>query len=154
MKYLFTFLSILIATSLFSQDQNHIDSLNFCSIKYKVPTDTKAESEYQIQAKDYSMMWTYMNEQMMAANLPEQFISQMEEQMKKFKKEPMDVYLLGKKVKGYKISFKKGSGIGYQIIGYGTINEQAVMVQLSLDNDPQATSDIPEFPRRIVTLSK
>ena len=36
--------------------------------------------------------------------------------MKKFKKEQITCYLLDSEVKGYKISFKKGNGMGYQII--------------------------------------
>lgn len=152
MKQLFSMLLLLVALTASAQKQ--IDSLSFCSIKYKVPADAKAESEYQIQGSNYSMMWLYMNQQMMDANLPEQFISQMEGQMKKFKKEPIAVFLLGNKVKGYKVNFKKDNGTGYQIIAYGTANEQPVLVQLSLNTEPKSNADIPEFARQIVKLSK
>jgi hypothetical protein len=154
MKHLFTILFFLTVSTAFAQEQKQIDSLSFCSIKYKVPTDSKAESEYQVRGSNYSMQWLYMNQQMLDANVPEQFISQMEGQMKKFKKEHISVFLLDKEVKGYKFSFKKDNGIGYQIVAYGIANGQPVLVQLSLNIDPKTNTDIPEFPRKIVKLSK
>lgn len=153
MRRIFVLLLFFATSAAFPQEHKQIVSVNFCSIRYKVPTDAKAESEYQIHGNDYSMSWLYFNEQMMEANIPEQFISQLADQLKQFKKEPVDVYLLGKLVKGYKVSFKRGNGTAYQLIAYGTANNQPVMVQLVLNKDPKATADIPDFPRQIVTLS-
>ena len=146
-------LLLIISTSSFGQDTKQIDSLTFCSNKYKVPVNCTAESEYQIQCKDYSMMWLYMNGQMLQF-MPDQFVNQMEGQLKKFKKQSITCYLLDTQVKGYKISFKKDNGTGHQLIAYGEVNGQPVLVQLSLDKEPKSNDDIPDFPRQIIRLSK
>jgi len=152
MRYLFTFLLILFTTFSFGQT-NNVDSLTFCSVKYKVPTGCSAESEYQVMCNKYSIVWLYMNEQMLNF-MPDQFISQMAGQMKISKKEPISCYLLDNDAKGYKISFKKGKEIGYQLIAYGIVNGQPVLVQLSLDKEPKSNDDIPSFPRQIIRLTK
>ncbi len=153
MRHFFIALFILVGTNSFGQTSTKIDSLTFCFIKYKVPTGCTAESEYQVKCDNYSIVWLYMNDQMLQV-MPDQFVNQMAGQMKKFKKEPITCYLLDKEVKGYKISFKKDKGTGYQLIAYGVANGQPVLVQLALDNEPKTNDDIPNFPRQIIRLTK
>ena len=86
--------------------------------------------------------------------MPDQFINQMAGQMKNFKKEPIKCFLLDKEVKGFKITFKKGKGIGYQLIAYGVANGQPVLVQLAIDNEPRTNDDLPDFPRQILRFAK
>ena len=47
----------------------------------------------------------------MLKTMPDQFVSQLAGQMKKFKKKSITPYLLDKEVKGYKISLNPDSGI-------------------------------------------
>lgn len=143
---------LLLTTTAFGQTSK-IDSLTFCFNKYKVPTGCVAESEYQVKCDNYSMVWLYMNEQMLQY-MPDQFINQLAGQMKKFKKEPVTCYLLDKEVKGYKISFKTDKGTDYQLIAYGIANGQPVLVQLSLDAEPKTNDNIPDFPKQIIRLKK
>ncbi len=151
-QFLIALLLFFSATS-FGQTTKQVDTLTFCFNKYKVPTGCTAQSEYQVQCVNYTMVWLYMNEQMLQS-MPDQFVNPMSGQMKKFKKEPITCYLLDKEVKGYKISFKKDNGTGYQLIAYGAANGQPVLVQLSLNNEPKTNEDIPEFPRQIIRLTK
>lgn len=144
---------LLLTTTAFGQTSTKVDSLSFCFNKYKVPKGCIAESKYQVKCDNYSMDWLYMNKQMLQY-MPDQFINQLAGQMKKFKKEPITCYLLDKEVKGYKISFKTENGTGYQLIAYGTVNGQPVLVQLSLNTDPKTNDDISEFPRQIIHLTK
>jgi len=153
MKHIFIALFILAGTTSFGQISTKIDSLTYCSTKYTVPTGCTAESEYQVKCDSYSIVWLYMNNEMLQF-VPDQFVNQMSGQMKKFKQEPITCFLLDKEVKGYKISFKKDKGIGYQLIAYGVTNGQAVLVQLALDNEPKTNDDIPSFPRQIIHLTK
>jgi hypothetical protein len=139
--------------SSFGQVTDKADTVSFCFIKLKVPQGCKAGSEYQIKCDDYSMSWTYLTPQTLQT-MPDQLISQMAGQMKKFKKEPVTCYLLDNPVKGYKISFKTDQGIAHQLIAYGIANEQPVLVQLSLDKEPKTNDDIPAFPRQLIRLSK
>ena len=146
-------LSLLIAVNSVGQSPAKIDSVVFCLNKFKVPTGCVATSEYQLKCDNYSMVWLYMTAQMLQT-MPEQFVNQMEQQTKKFKKEPATCFLLGKEVKGYKISFKASKGTTYQLIAYGIANGQPVLTQLSLGHQPETNEDIPDFPRQIIRLTK
>ncbi len=152
MNKILTSLFLLFTTTLFAQ--NKVDVLNFCSNKFQVPVGCKAESEYQIECDNYSMVWLYMNEDMLKGGLPEQFIDQMKEQVKQFKKEPIVAFVLGKEFKAYKISLKDEKNTSrYQLVAYGIANGQPVLVQLSLISEPKSNADIPEFPKQIIKLS-
>jgi len=94
-----------------------------------------------------------MNDEMFRGNLPEQFISQIETGLKDVKKVPLKVYILKKPAKGYEISFKTDDGIRYRILAYAVVNNQPVLIQLSLNNEPKTNEDIPDFPRQIMSLT-
>jgi hypothetical protein len=153
MKQILIFFFLFIVTSSFAQTPVNGDMISFCFIKYKIPAGCKAASEYQVKCDDYSMTWIYLTPQTFQT-MPDQIINHMAGQMKKFKKEPVTCYLLGNQVKGYKISFKTEQGTGHQLIAYGFANEQLVLVQLSLDQEPKTDEDIPVFPRQMIRLSK
>lgn len=153
MRQILIALFLFFSAASFGQTTKQVDTLTFCFNKYKVPTGCTAQSEYQVECDNYTMGWLYMNDQMLQY-MPDQFINQMAGQMKKFTKEPITCYLLDKEVKGYKVSFKKDKGIGYQLIAYGIANGQPVLVQLSLDKEPKTNDDIPEFPQQIIRLTK
>ena len=152
MKQILTILFLTVAVISYGQTAKQIDSLSFCHNKYKAPAGCKTESEYQLQCNDYSIQWLYMNDEMLKT-MPDQFVSQLAGQMQKFKKESITPLLLDKEVKGYKISFKSDNGISYQVIAYGVVNGQPVLVQLSLDKEPKTNDDIPEFARQLIKLT-
>ena len=153
MKLLLPFLLSFFPISLFGQTTTQTDSLNFCFTKYKVPEGCNAEVEYQVSCDNYSMIWLYMNEKMLATTSG-MYVDQLTTQVKVLKKDTITCYLLNEKVKGYRISFKKGTGTDYQLIVYGIANHQPVLVQLILDKEPKKNEDIPEFPRQIIRLTK
>ena len=153
MKQLLTIILFTTTIAAYGQSSKQIDSLNFCNKKYKAPTGCTIESEYQVKCDNYSIQWLYMTNEMIKT-MPDQFVSQLAGQMKKFKKESITPYLLEQEVKGYKISFKSDGKTSYQIIAYGVAYGQPVLVQLSIDKEPRANDDIPEFARQILKLTK
>jgi hypothetical protein len=153
MKQFLIFSFLFAVTGSFAQTPGNGDTINFCFIKYKIPAGCKATSEFQVKCDDYSMSWIYLTPQTFQT-MPDQMISQMAAQLKKFKKEPVTCYLLDNQVKGYKISFKTDQGTVHQLMAYGFANEQLVLVQLSLDREPKTNEDIPAFPRQMIRLSK
>jgi hypothetical protein len=153
MKHILIISFLIITVNSFAQNSGKGDTISFCFIKYKIPAGCKASSEYQVTCNDYSMAWIYLTPQTFQT-MPDQLISQMAGQMKKFKKEPVTCYLLDNQVKGYKISFKTDQGTSHQLMAYGLANEQLVLVQLSLNNEPKTNEDIPAFPRQMIRLSK
>jgi hypothetical protein len=153
MKQFFIFSLLFANLSSPAQTPATGDTVSFCFIKYKMPAECKAASEFQVKCDDYSITWIYLTPQTLQT-MPDQILDQMAGQMKKFKKEPVTCYLLDNQVKGYKISFKTDQGTGHQLLAYGYANEQLVLVQLSLDKEPKTNEDIPPFPRQMIRLSK
>jgi len=153
MKRFLTALLFLFSAASFGQTKKQIDSVTFCFHKYKVPAGCTALSEYQLKGDNYSIIWIYASEDMLQ-DMTDQFLSQMDGNMKKFTKQPITCYLLNNEVKGYRISYEKGAGTGYQLVAYGVANGQPVIVQLNLDKEPLTNEDIPEFPRQIIQLTK
>lgn len=99
------------------------------------------------------MSWIYLNKQMLQS-VPQQLVEGMAKKMKDFKEEPITCYLLGTEAMGYKISYtKEGGKKAYQIIGYGTANQQPVLVQLVLGREPRTNNDLPEFARQIIKIA-
>ena len=133
MKNLLIIFLFAIAGSAFGQESNQIDSLSFCGKKYKIPEGCKAESEYQMECDTFSIQWLYMNDAMLKA-MPDRVVAQLEEQMKDFKKEPITPFLSGTKVMGYKVSYTINRNPLYQIIAYGVVNNQPVLLQLLCGN--------------------
>lgn len=100
------------------------------------------------------MFWIYMNEQMLGY-LPDQFINGMTREMKDFKKEPIVIYLLGKQANGFKLTYKVEDKLAFQLVSYGVINGQPVLVQLSLyHQEPRHNGDLPHYAREIMSLEK
>ena len=151
---MFLFFSFLFAVSgSDAQSTDKGDTVSFCFLKFKIPGGCKLTSENQLSCDNYSMSWTYLTPQTVHT-IPEQMINQLAAQTKKFRKEPVPVYLLGNPAKGYKISFKTDQGSSHQLIAYGFANEQLVLVQLTLDKEPGTDEDIPSFPKQIISFSK
>lgn len=153
---------ILIVTILFAlnivvnaQSEKSVDHLSFAGRTLKTPTGCQAASEFQLQCSNYSMVWLYMNNEMLKT-MPEQAINQLSGQLKDFKKQEITVSLTGEKTKAYKITYKnqETGKKGYQIVAYGTVNGQPLLFQFTLEKEPKADSDLPEFARQILKLEK
>jgi hypothetical protein len=153
MKKFLLFAIIFIVADSYGQTPVKNDTISFCFVKFKIPAGCKAASEFQVACNDYSMSWIYLTRQSLQTT-PDQMISQMSGQLKKFRKEAITCYLFDNEVKGYKISFKTDQGTSHQLMAYGYANEQPVLVQLSLDKEPKTNEDIPAFPGQIIRLTK
>ena len=155
MKYILINLLFMAAVSVNGQTNKEVSLLKFGSQEFTVPAGCKALSEHQVQCDHYTLGWFYMNK-VMLKTAPEEFVNDLSGDLKDFKKQPISVFLYGEEVKGYKISFKNEATqkTGYQIIAYGIVNNQAVLVQLMLDNEPRTNDDLPDLPKRIIKLAK
>ena len=153
MKQLLVILCILLATNAVGQT-NKNDTVTFCYIKYPVPAGCKSEPLPSVQCDGWKMTWIYLTPEMLQT-FPDQLVNKIAGQFKKFKKEAIDCYLLFNPAKGYLLSFKTDNGTSvYQLIVYGVANEQPVIVQLSLNKEPESNEDIPEFARQMIRLTK
>jgi len=132
---------------------NKRDTVTFCYIKYPVPAGCTAEPNSSVKCDGWKLSWIYLNDEMLKT-VPDQLVNQMAGQLKKFRKEDITCYLLFNPAKGYKLSYKGEDGTVYQLIAYGIANEQPVIVQLSLNKEPQSNDDIPEFARQMIRLTR
>jgi hypothetical protein len=153
MKHLLILSFLFTAASSSAQTTIKGDTVSFCFIKYEVPPGCKTESAYQVKCDDYSMSWIYLTPESFQT-MPDQVLKQMSGQVKKFKKERINCYLLDTPAKGYKISFKTEQGTQHQLMAYGFANEQLVLVQLSLNKEPRTNDDIPAFARQMIRLTR
>lgn len=147
-------LIILAATHIANgQAAKQYDSLILLNHIYKTPTGCTAKTAYQLKCDNYSIQWFYMSDGIMKV-LPDTIVSQLERQKSAFHKEMIKPYILDQEVKGYKISYESEGRKQYQILAYGIVNEQPILVQLSLNNEPKNNDDIPEFGRQIIKLTQ
>ena len=152
MKPILLILLFFVAANVDAQS-NKKDTITFCYIKYPVPEGCISEPNSSVKCDGWKLSWIYLSAEMLQT-VPDQLVSQMAGQLKKFKKEAITCYLLFNPAKGYKLSFKSEDGTAYQLIAYGIANEQPVIVQLSLTKEPKSNEDIPEFARQIIRLTR
>jgi hypothetical protein len=140
MKQLFI---LLLLVSVFSTQAQQTKSVRFCFRQMPVSPECTVESEYEIRDGQATLSWVYVADDNMifAAN----GLLKKLENYPEFTKEHMNAYLLDHRVSAYRVSFKKGSEKVYQIIAYGIVNNQPVMVQLCLNKQLTASKDIPSF---------
>lgn len=119
------------------------DSISICGIPFKSPIDCSIMPEGQILCDTYAINWVYVESDQLERHKLES-----KEQLKRPKK--INCYILNKEVVAYKTKFKPG----IQIIYNGTINNQAVLIQIWLENDIKSNNDIPEYLKQMFRLSE
>ncbi len=140
----FLILCLLVSvTSIRAQSGQQAKTVNFCFRQMTLPAECTVESEYQIKTDEGSLSWIYVEDDNMifAVN---GLIKKLETHPE-FTKERIICYLLGHRVNAYRVAFKNGGEQCYQIIAFGIVNNQPVLVQLGLKKQPLANGDIPTF---------
>ena len=117
--------------------------VDFCFRKISVPDGCTIASEYQIKNEQTNFSWIYVSEDnlLFASN---GLMSKLETYAG-FTKERIGCYLLGHKVNGYRVSYTYEAKKMYQIIAYGIVNNQPVLVQLKSTKNPVQNTDLPDF---------
>lgn len=129
-------------------------ALDFCGQNYPITSGCTLQSKYQLQCADYQLTWMYLDYGMLKT-FPEQFVRQIEKQHKGAERQPLDCFILQKPAKGFLVTYPKpAGGMAYELIAYGVANQQPVMLQLTLENTPEKTADLPAVPRQLVQLTK
>ena len=153
MKKIITILFLGLTLTTFAQDKELLNELSYCGQIFKAPENCSSNSKYELSCDNYSIQWLYMNEQMLSY-MPQQFIQQLEQKLKKTKKERIRCISFETEIEGYKISYKDGKQKKYKIIAFGNINNQPVLINLSLKENPTDNEKIPEFVQQIIKLKK
>ncbi|UII26589.1 hypothetical protein LVD15_25385 [Fulvivirga maritima] len=126
------------------------EDLTYCDMPLETPVGCNTKAS-EVTCDDYAVQWLYMNT-LMLKSMPEQFISQMEDEFKKFSKQPIQASSFGYPLDGQKITYKHKGHWKYKIVAYGVVNAQPVMLNISLLNDPVNNDALPDFVQVMIQL--
>lgn len=91
----------------------------------------------------------------MLKGFPDQFVRQLEKKHKHTEKQPLECFILETPAKGYRLSYPtEAGGMTYELVAYGIAKGQPVMVQVTLETDPDKTADLPALAQQIIRLPK
>ncbi|GAB2965473.1 hypothetical protein GCM10027048_39030 [Hymenobacter coalescens] len=127
--------------------------MNFCGVDVPVPSGCTPESGYDLRCDKYQLSWMYLNFGQLKP-VVEEVLKQEKKKHKGLEQRPMDGFILDQPAQGYHLSYATETGMAYQLIFYGTAKGQPVVVQLTMDVDPEKTADLPEPARQIVRLTR
>ena len=144
---------LLVTGSALAQTAPTGVTLNFCGLPVAVPAGCTPESPYALRCDKYQLSWFYLNYGQLVP-VVEEMVRTERKKHKPAEVQAFEGFVLDMPAKGYRLSYDTDAGLAYQLIFYGTAKGQPVVVQLTLDLDPEKTADLPEVARRIVRLSK
>lgn len=130
---------------------SQVTSLHFCGERIPVPTACQADSDYELTCDDFSIQWMYLEEDMLTF-VPQQYVDQLDDRLKKFRKRNVRLISRGSEIDGVLISHKDDKEIRYKIIGFGRVNQQPVLIHLSMQNEPKDNEALPEHVRQFLEL--
>ncbi|MBD2716579.1 hypothetical protein KBK19_16165 [Microvirga sp. STR05] len=144
---------LLLPSLAFAQTSSPEATLNFCGVNLAVPAGCTPESKYELRCDNYQLGWLYLDRGQLLP-VVEDLVRTEKKKHKPAEQQTFDGFILDMPAKGYRLSYATETGLAYQLIFYGTAKGQPVVVQLTLDFDPEKTADLPEVARQIVHLSK
>jgi hypothetical protein len=153
MKKLFLLALWLLPGLCLAQTAPAAATLNFCGVSIPVPAGCTPETSYSVRCERYQLNWFYLNHGQLLPVVE----TMVKTEMKKHKPaedQPFEAFILDTPAKGHRLSYTIEGGEAYQLIFYGTAKGQPVVVQLTMDVDPEKTADLPEIAQRMVRLSK
>jgi hypothetical protein len=126
---------------------------NFCGIDIALPAGCTADTKYGLRSDKYDLQWVYLTMPDLAPTV-EAVLRQEKKKHKGLEKMPLDGFILNQPAKGYRLSYPTERGMGYQLLFYGVAKGQPLLVQLTLEADPEKTADLPEVVQQIVHLTR
>lgn len=126
---------------------------NFCGVDIVLPAGCVVDSRYELHSDKYRLQWMYLNYPQLKPTA-EEVVRHQKKQHKKTEVEPLDGFILDQPVKGHLLSYATDAGMGYELIFYGVAKGQPVLVQLTMEMNPERTADLPEPARQIIRLTR
>ena len=145
--------ALLLSAALATYGQTTAAALNFCGLNIPVAAECKPEAGCVLRCDKYELKWAYLDYQQLDP-VAEKVVKHEMKQYKQAEQMPLEGFILAMPAKGYHLSYLTDAGMAYQLIFYGVAKGQPVLVQLTMDVDPQKTTDLPEPARLIIQLKK
>ena len=154
-----------------SIDIKSTNSFYFCSKRYKIPRDCDKKdqsgccsfsSQIFLNQKlpvsghlgcydGTSLSWNYFETDEQARSSFEGYSPQIKRQMKKFNQTAIKLFICNQKVTAYKLNYTTFQKYrGHEIIAYGTINGQHVMVHLHSQKELNSNNDMQPVFQEII----
>lgn len=156
LRFLYLLISACLLTPLASWGQAAAPvavppAINFCGLDFPVDTGCSPVSSYQLMCGNYQLTWMYLDYGMLTS-FPGQFVKQLEKKHKGMERAEADYFILDVPAKGYRLTYPTETGHNYEMIAFGVVKGQPVMVQLTLANDPG--TDLPAVVSKILRVAK
>lgn len=151
MKQFMILIIVFFSGSLLAQEANFSSEVNYCGKKLTVPEGCSATSEFEVSCDDFSMQWMYLEPDMLTF-APQQYMSQLDDKLKRFKKKPINLVSGGEEIEAYQIIYRENKEDKYKIIAFGTVNGYPVLLDISLQNVFKTDEDLPAFVRQVIAF--
>lgn len=144
---------LLLLAAAAARGQGAEAALNFCGLSIPVVAGCTPEAGCVLRCDKYELKWSYLDYRQMAAAAD--VVAKTErKRYKESEQAPLEGFILDAPAKGHRLSYLTDAGMVYQLIFCGVAKGQPVLVQLTMDVDPEKTADLPEVARRIMRLTK
>lgn len=137
---------LLVTTLTFAQDK--VDKLQYAKTQIAVPENCTAKSEYEIiDCNGFSAQWLFLNDEMVKQKVNEQISKQIEQQFGYKDKNAIKFISQGQMFEGNIFRMKKGT---YRIIGFGRVNDIALVINLGFEKKVKSNADLNEFEKNFI----
>jgi hypothetical protein len=137
---------LLVTTLTFAQDK--VDKLQYAKTQIAVPENCTAKSEYEIiDCNGFSAQWLFLNDEMVKQKVNEQISKQIEQQFDYKDKNAIKFISQGQMFEGNIFRMKKGT---YRIIGFGRVNDIALVINLGFEKKVKSNADLNEFEKNFI----
>ena len=151
MKHFVILIFIFVSCGLFAQDAKLLSKVNYCGEELAVPEGCSATSEFEITCDDFSIQWMYLEPDMLTF-APQQYMNQLDDKLKRFKKKPINLLSRGQKIEAYQITYRENREEKYKVIAFGTVDGYPVLLHISFEDIIKTNEDLPAFVKQVIAF--
>ncbi|QOI96396.1 MAG: hypothetical protein HRU69_02385 [Flammeovirgaceae bacterium] len=144
------FLGVFIAFLLVAYF-SRITSVTICGNRFNVPADCSAQSPTYLKCENYDLSWLHVDDNTHDYIVQDLLLKR--EKEKRYKKTEIRCLLLNTESKGFKLTATTSFEKSCILIVHGKVNDQSVIVNLSMPYEPKTTKELPKLIRQIIQLN-
>lgn len=147
------FFLLFLNRQLFAQEGFIIDSVSFCSLTIAVPDTCIAKTKHNVEGKDWGIEWSYY-ERGRFPSTKKPYLDFMKAVGYKVKEKKAQFLIHNKQVQGSILKFISDHKESYSIYASIPVNQQIVVLLLSLNHYPIDNSSLPGFAKEIIQFKQ
>ncbi len=150
MKFFGLVFLILLSFEVFSQQT--VKQLQYANTLITAPENCNINSEYEIiDCNGFSAQWLFLNNEMIQNKVHEQILAQIAQQIEYKSKKSIKFLSQNQPFEGIAYRIKNGT---YRIVGFGTVDEIPLVLNLGFDREPKNNGDLKEFEKNFIHFHK